>query len=109
MNIAESQRAGLESTFRLIASRESTKTVMTSMPSSHTNGFHGITQSDDSDDSDDKQDLVASVASVASSEVMTPKPLQTLSGITVITDLQEEKPASNAPRRKQLTMDLNAA
>lgn len=109
MNIAESQRAGLESTFRLIVSRESTKTVMTSMPSSHTNGFHGITQSDDSDDSDDKQDLVASVASVASSEVMTPEPLQPLNGITVIADSEGNKPASNAPRRKQLTIDLKAA
>ena len=109
INVVESQRAGLESTFRFIASRENTKTVMTVMPPSHTNGFHGITQNDDSDDSDDKATPMSSVASVASNDVMTPEPLQTQEGIVVITDSPVVEPAKKPKHRTQLAIDLKAA
>ena len=109
INVVESQRAGLESTFRFIASRENTKTVMTVMPPSHTNGFHGITQNDDSDDSDDKATPMSSVASVASNDVMTPESLQTQEGIVVITDSPVVEPAKKPKHRTQLAIDLKAA
>lgn len=109
INAVESQRIGRESTFRFFASRESTKTSMTSMPSSHTNGFHGINQSDDIDDIDDKAAPMASMSSVASNDVMTRKPAPALDGIDVIDDSVALGPEKKPKRRKQLTIDLNAA
>lgn len=105
----DSQRAGLESTFRSVASRESTKTLMTMMPSSHTNGSHGITPSDDSDDSDDKGGLVSSMSSVASNDVMTRKPLPALDGIDVITDSPASEPQEKVRRRTQLALAIPGA
>ena len=106
MNFVEAQRAGVESTYRVFSSRESTKSPMTVMPPSHINGSRGITPSDDSDDSDDKTVSAASVASVASNEVMPSKPLQALSGIDVIADSLASKPQEKVRRRTQLALAI---
>ena len=106
INLVEAQRVGVESTYRVYSSRENTKSVMTVMPLSHTNGFRGITQSDDSDDSDDKEAPVSSVSSVSSNEVMTPKPLQSQGGIDVITDSPPLQPQEKKRRRTQLAFAI---
>ena len=103
INLVEAQRVGVESTYRVYSSRENTKSVMTVMPLSHTNGFRGITQSDDSDDSDDKE---APVSSVSSLRLMTPKPFQSQGGIDVITDSPPLQPQEKKRRRTQLALAI---
>jgi len=100
----ESVRAGIESTYRSLdrVGTEKDVTLMTVMPSSHTNDLDVITFETPSDDIDDnshtkrsaaapafaeeKLATMASLSSLSSDETNQPEPLLSLNGISVITD-----------------------